>query len=63
MKASVNKVAALLGAKGGAATGASKIRGDKDYYKKISALAVAARKEKKKENNELRNHTDRNHGK
>lgn len=38
---------ARLGKKGGETTGKSKVRGDSDYYKRISAKAAKARKAKK----------------
>ena len=37
-----------IGRKGGKATGATKVRGDSDYYKEIAAKAVKARKAKAK---------------
>lgn len=37
---------ASIGAKGGKAKGKSKVRGDSDYYKRISQKAAAARKAK-----------------
>jgi hypothetical protein len=44
----INKYMAEIGKKGGmAGTGKSKIRGDSDYYKKISKIAAEKRKEKK----------------
>jgi hypothetical protein len=39
---------ASIGSKGGKATGKSKVRGDADYYKRISAKAAKARKAKAK---------------
>jgi general stress protein YciG len=38
---------ASIGSKGGKATGKSKVRGDTDYYKRISAKAAKARKAKR----------------
>jgi len=38
---------ASIGSKGGKATGKSKVRGDADYYKRISKKAAAARKAKR----------------
>ena len=38
---------ARLGNKGGEAKGKSKVRGDSEYYKRISAKAAKARKAKK----------------
>jgi len=37
---------ASIGSKGGKATGKSKVRGDADYYKRISKKAAEARKRK-----------------
>lgn len=42
----VSEYLASIGSKGGKAKGASKVRGDADYYKSISQKAVAARKKK-----------------
>ena len=36
-----------IASKGGSVTGPTKRRGDADYYKRISALGVAARRAKK----------------
>ena len=38
---------ASIGSKGGKTTGQSKVRGDTDYYKRISQKAAAARKAKR----------------
>ena len=38
---------ANIGSKGGKATGKAKVRGDTDYYKRISQKAAAARKAKR----------------
>jgi hypothetical protein len=38
---------ASIGSKGGRATGKAKLRGDADYYKRISKKAAAARKAKR----------------
>jgi hypothetical protein len=38
---------AQIGSKGGKATGQPKVRGDTDYYKRISKKAAAARKAKR----------------
>jgi hypothetical protein len=43
----VKKYLASIGSKGGKATGKSKVRGDADYYKRISKKAAAARKAKR----------------
>jgi len=40
----VNKYLASIGSKGGKTTGASKVRGDAAYYKRISRKAAKARK-------------------
>lgn len=40
---------ASIGSKGGKAGGKSKVRGDSDYYKRISAKAAKARKAKRTE--------------
>ena len=37
---------AAIGSKGGQATGKSKVRGDTDYYKRISKKAAEARRRK-----------------
>ena len=39
---------ASIGSKGGKAGGESKIRGDADYYKRISAKAAKSRRAKRK---------------
>jgi hypothetical protein len=38
---------AFIGSKGGKAKGEAKVRGDTDYYKRISKKAAAARKAKR----------------
>jgi hypothetical protein len=43
----VKKYLASIGSKGGKATGKAKVRGDADYYKRISKKAAAARKAKR----------------
>jgi hypothetical protein len=42
----VKEYLASIGSKGGKATGKAKVRGDTDYYKRISAKAAQARKDK-----------------
>ena len=44
----IRKYLASIGAKGGKATGAAKVRGDSDYYRAISAKATKARAAKRK---------------
>lgn len=44
----VREYLAAIGSKGGKATGKSKVRGDADYYKRISAKAAKARAAKKR---------------
>ena len=46
MSSSVKTYLAEIGRRGGKKKGASKVRGDADYYKQISKKAVAARKKK-----------------
>lgn len=43
----VKEYLASIGSKGGKTTGAAKVRGDSDYYKRISAKAAKARKAKR----------------
>ena len=43
----VKKFLSEIGRKGGSATGQSKVRGDSEYYRGISAKAVQARKARK----------------
>lgn len=43
---------AKIGSKGGKAGGKSKVRGDADYYKRISAKAAKARAAKKRATDE-----------
>lgn len=43
---------ARLGKKGGETKGKSKVRGDSEYYKRISAKAAKARKAKKSASNQ-----------
>jgi hypothetical protein len=42
----VNDYLASIGSKGGKATGKAKVRGDAEYYRKISKKAAEARKRK-----------------
>jgi len=42
----ISQYLSAIGKKGGKKKGASKLRGDADYYKTISKKAVAARKKK-----------------
>lgn len=42
----ISEYLASIGSKGGKATGASKVRGDAAYYKRISKKAAQARKRK-----------------
>ena len=49
----VNKYLASIGSKGGKATGASKVRGDAAYYKRISRKAAKARKASARQPNGL----------
>jgi hypothetical protein len=44
VKKPISDYLASIGSKGGKATGKSKVRGDTDYYKRISAKAAKARK-------------------
>ncbi len=48
MSESVRDYLSRIGAKGGAATGKSKSRGDAEYYRRISAKAAKARAKKRK---------------
>ena len=43
----VKEYLAAIGSKGGKASGKSKVRGDSDYYKRISKKAAEARKRKR----------------
>jgi hypothetical protein len=48
LTAEIKRYLASIGGKGGrAGTGASKLRGGKDYYRRISKLAAKAREAKK----------------
>jgi len=50
-EAEIKRYLASIGGKGGkAGTGASKLRGGKDYYRRISKLAAKARKANKSKN-------------
>ncbi len=48
MSDAVREYLASIGSKGGKASGASKRRGDPDYYRALSKKAAAARAAKKK---------------
>lgn len=43
----VSEYLAAIGSKGGRAGGGRKVRGDKEYYQRISRLAAEARKRKR----------------
>jgi hypothetical protein len=45
----VTKYLSEIGKRGGEATGASKVRGDKSYYQRIARLSAKARRAKRKE--------------
>jgi hypothetical protein len=53
-RAAATSYLAEIGSKGGKATGKSKVRGDADYYKRISQKAAEARKRKAAELDRLR---------
>ena len=50
MTDNVRKYLASIGSKGGKTTGKSKVRGDADYYRRISQKAAEARKRKREGN-------------
>jgi hypothetical protein len=47
VKKPISDYLASIGSKGGKATGKAKVRGDSDYYKRISAKAAEARAKKR----------------
>jgi hypothetical protein len=50
----VSDYMASIGKKGGEAKGDSKLRGDPEYYKRISALAAIARAKKRRKKKEAK---------
>lgn len=45
-KSDLSKYMAAIGSQGGRAGGGRKVRGDSEYYKRISKIAAEARREK-----------------